>query len=70
MRTESAAEGWATRRTDTGGPASWVKVTAKVKFRCPAPGRDISPAYVTATLCDGQGGRGGGGAGGGSGRVR
>jgi hypothetical protein len=41
--TERAAEGWVTRRTVVGGPDSWVKVTAKVKFRSPARGRDISP---------------------------
>ncbi|MFH8611162.1 hypothetical protein ACH4D5_27170 [Streptomyces sp. NPDC018029] len=68
--TERAADGWPTPRTVTGGPDSWVKVTAKVKFRSPAAGRDISPVYVTDTLCDGQGGGGGDGAGGGSGRVR
>ncbi|WP_206302690.1 hypothetical protein [Streptomyces sp. WAC 01529] len=67
VRTESDAEGWATWRTVTGGPDAWVKVTAKVKSRSPARGRDISPVYVTDTLCDGQGG---GGSGGGSGRVR
>ncbi|MFK4067873.1 hypothetical protein [Streptomyces sp. NPDC029674] len=67
MLTERAADGWPTLRTVAGGPDSWVKVTAKVKFRSPARGRDISPVYVTDTLCDGQGG---GGAGGGSGRVR
>ncbi|MFE0174791.1 hypothetical protein ACFWZ2_20950 [Streptomyces sp. NPDC059002] len=67
MSTDSAAEGWATRRTVTCGPDSWAKVTANVKFRSPGRGRDISPAYETDTLCDGQGGAGSGG---GSGRVR
>ncbi|MEU1021258.1 hypothetical protein ABZ366_03925 [Streptomyces sp. NPDC005904] len=66
MRTESAAEGWATLSRDTGGPDHWVTRTAKVKARSPARGRDISSVYVTDTLCDGQGG---GGAGGGCGRV-
>ncbi|MGW0532728.1 hypothetical protein [Streptomyces sp. NPDC003032] len=67
MPTESAAEGWETRWTVTGGPDSWANLTAKVNVRSPARGRDISPVYVTDTLCDGQGG---GGSGGGSGRVR
>ncbi|MEU7580548.1 hypothetical protein AB0B50_23440 [Streptomyces sp. NPDC041068] len=67
MLTESAADGWVTRRTVVGGPDSWVRVTEKVKFRSPAVGCDIPPAYRTDTLCDGQGGGGGGG---GSGRVR
>lgn len=65
--TESAADGWVTRRTVAGGPDSCETVTAKVKFRSPARGLDMSPAYFTDTLCDGQGGGGGGG---GSGRVR
>ncbi|KUL51060.1 hypothetical protein ADL30_28280 [Streptomyces sp. NRRL S-1521] len=65
--TERAAEGWATRRTVVGGADPCRKMTAKVKFRSPARGRDISPAYATDTLCDGQGGSGSGG---GSGRVR
>ncbi|MEU6996191.1 hypothetical protein ABZ953_36770 [Streptomyces sp. NPDC046465] len=67
MLTERAADGWETRRTVAAGPDSCANVTLKVKFRSPARGCDMPPAYVTATLCDGQGG---GGAGGGSGRVR
>ncbi len=67
VSTESAAEGWAIRRTVTGGPDVWENLTAKVKFRSPGRGRDISSVYVTDTLCDGQGA---GGPGGGCGRVR
>ncbi|MEU5895504.1 MULTISPECIES: hypothetical protein [Streptomyces] len=66
MLTERAADGWATRRTVAGGPDSCVNATAKVKVRSPTRGRDMSPSYVTETLCDGHGGGAGGG---GSGRV-
>ncbi|MFD4632142.1 hypothetical protein ACFVYR_23125 [Streptomyces sp. NPDC058284] len=70
MLTERAADGWATRRTVTGGPDSCANAMPKVKLRSPARGCEIPPAYVTDTLCDGQGGPGGGGSGGGCGRVR
>ncbi|MFI1680140.1 hypothetical protein [Streptomyces sp. NPDC020607] len=67
MLTERAAEGWPTWRTVAGGPDSCANATAKVNVRSPARGRDMSPSYVTETLCDGR--SGGGGGGGGSGRV-
>ncbi|MEU5778599.1 hypothetical protein ABZ819_35585 [Streptomyces venezuelae] len=66
MLTERAADGWAIRRTVAGGPDSCANATAKENVRPPARGRDMSPSYVTETLCDGHGGGGGGG---GSGRV-
>ncbi|MEU5953243.1 hypothetical protein [Streptomyces sp. NPDC047525] len=51
--TDSAADGWPIRLTDTGGPESWPRLTLKLNVRSPARGCVMSPLYVTDTVCDG-----------------